>query len=72
MLGLEDDPASYIGNVHRVNGKNNMLTSKIKYSPEINMEPENDGFQKECPFSRDFFSGSMLNFRGVHVSAACK
>ena len=30
------------------------------------MEPENDGFQKESPFSRDFFSGSMLNFRGVY------
>ena len=29
------------------------------------MEPENDGFQKNISFSRDFFSGSMLNFRGV-------
>ena len=30
------------------------------------MEPENDGFQKESPFSRGRFSGSMLNFRGVN------
>ena len=28
------------------------------------MEPENDGFQEELPFSGDFFSGSMLNFWG--------
>ena len=29
------------------------------------MEPENDGFQKESPFPGGWFSGSMLNFRGV-------
>ena len=33
--------------------------------PKFNVEPENDGFQKGISFSRDFFSGSMLNFRGV-------
>ena len=31
------------------------------------MEPENDAFQKGISFSRDFFSGSMLNFRGVVI-----
>ena len=32
-----------------------------------NMEPENDGCQKESPFPgiSEFFSGSMLNFWGV-------
>ena len=34
-------------------------------SPKFNMEPENDGFQKESPFPGGDFSGSMLNFRGV-------
>ena len=37
-------------------------------TPKFNMEPENDGFQNESPFpgtSFIFFSGSMLNFRGV-------
>ena len=33
--------------------------------PKFNMESENDGFQEEPPISRDFFSGSMLNFGGV-------
>ena len=32
---------------------------------KLNMEPENDGFQKESPFPGGWFSGSMLNFRGV-------
>ena len=35
--------------------------------PKFNMEPENDGFQEELFFSRDFFSGSMLIFGGVYV-----
>ena len=43
------------------------LTNNIT-PPKFNMEPENDGFQKGITFSRDFFSGSMLNFRGVYVS----
>ena len=41
---------------------------KTHTPPKFNMEPENDGFQEELPFldfSRDFFSGSMLNFGGV-------
>ena len=35
------------------------------------MEPENDGFQvQNLQTSRDFFSGSMLNFRGIEHSTA--
>ena len=34
--------------------------------PKFNMEPENDGFQKESPGLQGLrTSGSMLNFRGV-------
>ena len=33
--------------------------------PKFNMEPENGWFPKGISFSRDFFSGSMLNFSGV-------
>ena len=32
------------------------------------METENDGFQRESPFSRGWFVGSMLNFSGVSVN----
>ena len=39
--------------------------------PKFNMEPENDGFQKGISFSRYFFSGSMLNFRGVFGTTSC-
>ena len=31
---------------------------------KLNMETENDGFQRESPFSRGWFAGSMLNFSG--------
>ena len=31
--------------------------------PKFNMEPENDG----SSFSRGWFSGFMLNFRGVYL-----
>ena len=34
------------------------------------MEPENDGFQMDFPFNSDLFSGSMLNFGGVHLFQA--
>ena len=33
--------------------------------PKFNMEPENDGFQKESPFPGLIFRWTMLNFRGV-------
>ena len=33
---------------------------------KFNMEPENNGFQIRLSFSRDLFSGSMLNFGGVY------
>ena len=36
--------------------------------PKFNMEPENNCIPNGLSFSRDLFSGSMLNFRGV---AAC-
>ena len=32
------------------------------------MKPKNDGFQKESPFFRDLFSGSMLNFARANVN----
>ena len=38
--------------------------SQTRTSPKFNMEPENDGFQKDAPFA-GFDLGSMLNFRGV-------
>ena len=28
------------------------------------MEPEKDGFQKECPFPEVYFQGQNVNFRG--------
>ena len=39
--------------------------SKITTPPKFNVEPEHGWFPKGISFSRDFFSGSMLNFRGV-------
>ena len=36
--------------------------AKINMEP---MEPKTDGFQKESPFSRPPFSGSMLTLRGL-------
>ena len=33
---------------------------------KFNMEPENGPLEKEIPFGNHHFSGSMLNFRGVH------
>ena len=30
------------------------------------MEPENKSLEKESPFGNHYFSGSMLNFGGVH------
>ena len=33
--------------------------------PKFNMEAENQWFPKGLSFSRDLFSGSMLNFGGV-------
>ena len=35
--------------------------------PRFNMEPGNDGFQKESPFPGTSFQVPMLNFRGVPV-----
>ena len=35
--------------------------------PKFNMEPEKWWFPRGCSFSRDFFSGSSLNFRGVLI-----
>ena len=35
--------------------------------PKFNMEPENDTIPKGISFSRDFFSGFMLNFWGVSL-----
>ncbi len=32
---------------------------------KFNMEPDNDGFQKEFPFPGADVSGSVFNFRGV-------
>ena len=47
-------------NIHKPNTYQNPTTP-----PKFNMEPENHGFQKGLSFSRDLFSGSMLNFGGV-------
>ena len=33
---------------------------------KFNMEPENDGFQKESPFPGTSFQVPCLNFRGVN------
>ena len=56
--------------------KESSLPTIMFTPPKFNMEPENDGFQKQSPFpgSRDFFSGSMLNFRGIrgHIFHLCK
>ena len=35
---------------------------------KFNMEPENGWFPKGISFPRNFFSGSILNFRGVEIS----
>ena len=37
--------------------------------PKFNMEPENDGFQREFSFLGTSFLGSMLNFRGVPLDS---
>ena len=45
-----------------------MMTLGVLYCitlPKLNMQPENDGFSIWISFSRGWFSGSMLNFRGV-------
>jgi len=51
----------------RPKGYETLETTK-RYTPEIEHgSPENDGFpSSESPFPRDFFSGSMLNFRGIN------
>ena len=36
------------------------------HPPKFYTEPKNDTVQKESPFPRDPFLGSLLNFRGVH------
>lgn len=41
-----------------------MINTPAKISTEP-MEPKTDGFQKESPFSRPPFSGSMLTLRGL-------
>ena len=38
--------------------------------PKFNMEPKNDAFQKESPYSRVPFSGSMLNFGSVTTGSS--
>ena len=43
----------------------NVIERPCKLPPlKFNMEPENDGFQKESSFPSAGFSGSMLNFQG--------
>ena len=34
---------------------------------KFNMEPEQKSLEKEIPFGKHHFSGSMLNFGGVNV-----
>ena len=38
--------------------------------PKFDMEPKNDAFQKESPYSRVPFSGSMLNFGRVTTESS--
>ncbi len=47
--------------------KKKKVSSMTRNYPQkqINMEPENDAFQKESPFPGQKKSGSMLNFRGL-------
>ena len=66
-LGLEP-PTVSLGRTWCDRSKSRAVCVSVKpHTPwKMNMEPEDDGFQKESPIPRVPFSGSMLNFGRVH------